>query len=452
MGSVRQPVPEIGVSVAQTDRAASGLPDALRRPIQRSAQVRRSRMLQVSAVVALLAAAFATAWWVMGSAGQRAPVAVSVTPIVQVGAAGQSPALSASGFVVAQRRTAVATKASGRLVELRVRAGSAVRQGDLIARLDASDALAVVAAAKAAVDKAGADVTQALARAERARSDAAFAALQVDRTQSLFSQQFVSEQALEDQRRRAQALHMTVAIEQAAVRQARAALGQAEAQLALERVNLGFTEIRAPFNGVVLVKHANVGDIITPMSSANGAQGAVVTLADMSSLEVEADVAERSLAKVFEGQSVAINLDGVVGATFSGRVIGIVPAVDRAKATVTTTVRFDTLDGRILPGMSARLTYLERAGAASSPHPGAVAVNPNAIVHRDGRTLVLLARREGNDVVLEEVPVNVGPPSGAALVQVDGRLKPGDFVVQEPSASLTHGSPVRLTVQLERNR
>lgn len=374
---------------------------------------------------------------------------VRVTPVAQVGVVGQLPALSASGFVVAQRRTAVATKASGRLVELRVRTGSTVKKGDLIARLDASDALAVVAAAKAAVDKAGADVTQAVARAERARSDAAFSALQADRTQSLYLQQFVSEQALEDQRRRAQSSSITVAIEQAAVLQARAALGQAEAQLALERVNLGFTEIRAPFDGVVLVKHANVGDIITPMSSANGAQGAVVTLADMGSLEVEADVAERSLAKVFEGQSVAISLDGAAGATFNGRVIGIVPAVDRAKATVTTTIRFDALDARILPGMSARLTYLEGGGAAMPARPGAVAVNPNAIVHRNGRTLVLLARRQGNDAVLEEVPVNVGLPSGAALVQVDGRLQPGDFVVQEPGASLTHGATVRLAVQQE---
>ncbi len=396
-------------------------------------------------VAALLIGLSATAWWV--ARGHAAPVLVSVTPVVKVGAAGQGLALSASGYVVAQRRTAVATKASGRLVELQVRAGSAVRQGDVVARLDASDALAVVASARAAVEKARADVAQAEARAERAQSDSAFAALQADRTQSLYRQQFVSEQALEDQRRHAQSSSKTVAMEHAAVRQARAALSQAEAQLALERVNLGFTEIRAPFDGVVLVKHANVGDIITPMSSANGAQGAVVTIADMSSLEVEADVAERSLTKVFEGQAVSINLDGVAGATFTGRVIGVVPAVDRAKATVTTTVRFDALDARILPGMSARLAYMERHEPSGPARSAAVAVNPNAIVHRDGRTVVFVARRQGNDAVLEEVPVNVGHASGAALVHVEGRLQAGDFVVQEPGPSLANGIPIRLPLK-----
>lgn len=425
----------------------SPLPESLRRPIPRATFPRSRARWSQPLLWALVATGVAAAIWGSFALTHKAPIPVDVTPVVLLNASGPGQVLTASGFVVAQRRTAVATKASGRLVEMLVRAGSPVKQGELIARLDASDARAVVAAAEAAVNKASADVAQAQARAERALSDAAHAAQQSVRTRSLNEQQFVSNQALEDQQSRAHASMLTATVEQAAVRQARAALSQAQAQLALERVNLGFTEIRAPFDGVVLIKHANVGDIITPMSSANGAQGAVVTLADMTSLEVEADIAERNLAKVFQGQAVTIVLDGVTGGSFSGQVIGIVPVVDRAKATVATTVKFEVLDPRILPGMSARLTYLERPSQAGQRRASTMAVNPNAIVHRDGKPVVVAINRRGADVFVKEVPVTVGPAAGAALVQIEGSLKPGDLLVQEPSSALTSGTAVMLATR-----
>ncbi len=372
-------------------------------------------------------------------------IPVQTAPVVLMSSGGDTQLLSASGFVVAQRRTAVATKASGRLMELNVRAGSVVRRGELIARLDASDAQAVVAAAIAAVGKSRADLAQAEAKAQQAQSELAYAAAQTERTEGLARQRFVSDQAVEDQRRRVSAASADVMVAQAAVRQGRAAVQQAEAQLALERVNLGFTDIRAPFDGVILLKHANVGDIITPFSSANGAQGAVVTMADMSSLEVEADIAEKNLPKVQVGQPVTILLDAIPGARFTGSVIGVVPTVDRAKATVATTVAFDMLDARVLPGMSARLTYLQRQSAVAVP-TRTLAADPSAVVDRHGERVVLVVKREGSSATIVEVPVSSGRVIGN-LVEVSGNLQPGDLLVKEPAAGLTAGAAVSVIAQ-----
>ncbi|MBH1988142.1 MAG: efflux RND transporter periplasmic adaptor subunit, partial [Burkholderiales bacterium] len=245
----------------------------------------------------------------------------------------------------------------------------------------------------------------------------------------------------------------------AALASARAGLDVARAQVGVQRVAEDFTEIRAPFDGVVLVKNANVGDIITPLSSAAGTQGAVVTMADMSTLEVEADVSEGSLAKARVGQPVEVLLDALPGVRFMGEVGGLVPTVDRAKATVTVKVRFKQLDARILPEMSAKVSFLSQPITAADQQP-VLAVNPKAL-QKDpdqgqgtpGRRFVWKLRAQGNaaegqvpTLQVEAVDVQVGRTLGD-VTEVKptqpGALKAGDKVVVRTEQPLKPGDAVR---------
>ncbi|MCB2022346.1 MAG: efflux RND transporter periplasmic adaptor subunit [Burkholderiaceae bacterium] len=361
---------------------------------------------------------------------------VQVTSVVTTYPSQQYAQLTASGYVVAQRRAAVASKATGRLLELRVREGSVVKKDDIIARLDASDVQASILAAQAGVRVAEAGLRQAQAALRQAQVEQANADEELARSKSLFAQQFVSQQAVDAAQRRADAASASAASAQAGIAQAQASVAQAQAQLKIQQVNEDFALIRAPFDGVVLVKNANVGDIITPFSSAAGTQGAVVTMADMSTLEVEADVSESNLAKAKIGQPAEITLDALPDARFRGQVVGIVPTVDRAKATVMTKIRFDKLDPRILPEMSAKVTILSQAPTDAEQQP-LLAVNPKAIVERDGKQQVF--RIEGDKA--EAVAVTTGRTLGD-VVEIKGALKSGERVVLAPPEGLRAGGEV----------
>lgn len=356
-------------------------------------------------------------------------VDVGSTAVVMSTPSQQYVQLTASGYVVAQRRAAVASKASGRLIELNAREGSHLKKDDLIARLDASDIKAAILGAEAAVHQAEANVKQTTVQLIQARADLA-------RARSLEAQGFVSPQTVENALAKNKAAF-------AAVAAAQAAMEQAQAQLKAQKVGLDYTEIRAPFDGVVLVKNANVGDIITPMSSAAGAQGAVVTMADMSTLEVEADVSEGNLSKTKVGQPVEVTLDALPSARFRAHVAGIVPTVDRAKATVMTKIRFDQLDPRILPEMSAKVSFLSQDITASDQEP-VMAVANTALVNRDSGAVVYRIKAvDGGGNVAEEVPVKPLRKLGD-LREVSGNLKAGDKLVATPPANLRNGSRVSL--------
>jgi HlyD family secretion protein len=374
------------------------------------------------------------------------PVEVRVGSVLQSTPAAQYAQLTASGYVVAQRRAAVASKASGRLVELTVREGSVLKKGELIARIDASDVQASIGAATAGVRLAEASARQAQSAVLQAQVELANAESEHQRSLSLQAQGFVSAQALDATKRRLDAARAGVASAQAGVGSAQAAVQQAQALLALQQVNRDFAEIRAPFDGVVLVKNANVGDIITPFSNAAGSQGAVVTLADLSTLEVEADVAESNLAKVAPSQPVEITLDALPLQRYQGQVAGIVPTVDRAKATVMTKVRFERLDARILPEMSAKVIFLSKKPSADELKP-VLAVNPKALQEKDGKAWLLRVKREGEAEVLEALEVKKGRTLGDLLEVSAPGLKSGDRVVLEPGPKLGGGARVTVTAK-----
>ena len=347
---------------------------------------------------------------------------VQTTSVITTYASQQYAQLTASGYVVAQTRAAVASKATGRLVLLNVREGSQVKKGDLLAQLDASDIVAAKTQAQAGIRQAQAGVAQANVELVNAE-------IELKRSLGLQSQGFISAQAIDTAKNR-------VAMAKAAYQSALTGVGVAESVLKVQQVNQDYTEIRAPFDGVVLVKNANVGDIITPFSNAAGSQGAVVTMADMSTLEVEADVSESNLAKAKIGQPVEISLDALPYTRFLGSIVGIVPTVDRAKATVMTKIRFDKLDSRILPEMSAKVTILSQAITAADQKP-LLAMNPKALFEHDGKKQVFRI----TDDKLEGVAINTGRKIGDNL-EVTGNIKSGDKLVLSPSDKLKTGTQV----------
>lgn len=349
--------------------------------------------------------------------------------------------LAASGYVVAQRRAAVSSKATGRLIELTVREGSVVKQGELIARLDASDVQAGLEAGQAGVAQARAVRQQAVAALAQARVQQALAEDDLQRTEGLVAQGFISPQGLNAARSRAQAAQAATAAAQSAITSAEAGIAQAQAQVKVQQVSRDNTEIRAPFDGVVLVKNANVGDLITPFSNASGTSGAVVTMADMSTLEVEADVSEASVAKVKPDQPVEITLDALPDRRLRGSVARIVPTVDRAKATVMIKLRFEQRDPRILPEMSAKVSFLSQA-LSDAEQQAVLAAPAAAVVQADGRRLVW--RLAAGDVA-EAVPVSVGRPLGELLELTSGAVKAGDRLVLNPPAGLQAGARLSVT-------
>jgi HlyD family secretion protein len=250
------------------------------------------------------------------------------------------------------------------------------------------------------------------------------------RNQELVGKGFISQSALDTAKARLDRA-------QAGVASAQANLNVALANARNAQVAVDYTEIRAPFDGVILSKSANVGDLVTPFSNATDSKGAVVSMADMSTLEVEADVSESSLAKVHVGQPAEIVLDALPDTRFRGHINRMVPTVDRAKATVMTKVKFDVIDPRILPEMSAKVSFLSQEVTPEQQKP-LVAVDAGAIAERDGHSVVFVIR-DGHAVA---VPVTPGVKIGSTTA-ISGNVKPGEKAVERPAPSLASGTLVK---------
>ena len=363
------------------------------------------------------------AWFAM----QPRAVSVTTTPVVTAFPSQQFVVLNATGYVVAQRKAAISSKATGRLEWLGVAEGSRVKAGDIIARIDARDVIAQSESADAAVVAARA----ALVQAQAEETDAV---AQLKRNQDLLSKGFVSAASVDTAKARADRAT-------AAVANARANINAAAANARNSKVAVDYTIIRAPFDGVILSKSANVGDLVTPFSNAADSKGAVVSMADMSTLEVEADVSESSLAKVKVGQPAEIVLDALPDSRFRGRISRMVPTIDRAKATVMTKVKFDEIDPRILPEMSAKVSFLTQDVTPEQQKP-LVAVKADAIVERDGRTVVFVVR----DNKAVAVPVTQGIRI-ADVTAITGDVKSGEKAVAAPPPTLANDALVKIAAK-----
>ena len=379
---------------------------------------RRRRWLWLGALAAI--AVGGAAWFAL----QPRTITVQTTAVVTSYPSQQFVVLNATGYVVAQRKAAISSKATGRLEWLGVTEGSRVKAGEVIARLDSRDVVAQAQSAEANVRATRAALAQAQAEEWEA-------AAQLKRNQDLLGKGFVSQSVVDTAKARADRAVAGVA-------NAKAAIGVAEANARNAEVAVDYTQIRAPFDGVILSKSANVGDMVTPFSSAADSKGAVVSMADMSTLEVEADVSESSLAKIRVGQPCEITLDALPDTRFRGRVGRMVPTVDRAKATVMTKVQFDAIDPRVLPEMSAKVSFLSQEVSAAQQQPR-LTVAPDARVARGGAE-VQFAVRDGKAV---EVRVVRGEKIGD-LVAITGEVRSGEKAVLKPPADLQSGTLVKV--------
>ncbi len=400
-------------------------PDLARLRINRDlAPVRaRKRRRWVWLGIVAIAAIAGGAWFAM----QPRAVSVTTTPVVTAFPSQQFVVLNATGYVVAQRKAAISSKATGRLEWLGVAEGSRVKAGDIIARIDARDVIAQSESAEATVVAARA----ALVQAQAEETDAV---AQLKRNQDLLAKGFVSAASVDTAKARADRAV-------AAVANARANINAAAANARNSKVAVDYTIIRAPFDGVILSKSANVGDLVTPFSNAADSKGAVVSMADMSTLEVEADVSESSLAKVKVGQPAEIVLDALPDTRFRGRISRMVPTIDRAKATVMTKVKFDEIDPRILPEMSAKVSFLSQDVTSEQQKP-LVAVKADAIVERDGRSVVFVVR----DNRAVAVPVTAGIRIGD-VTAITGEVKSGEKAVASPPPTLANDALVKVAAK-----
>jgi HlyD family secretion protein len=327
-----------------------------------------------------------------------------------------TPILTASGYVVARRKAVVSSKIQGRLADLRVEEGSVVRAGEVIAQLESIDYEAAVRRAEATVLRAEAD----LAEYER---------------QLRLAEKLAKEKIVAVDERDAAASRVKIA---------EAALAQAKADLAYAEAQLQNTIIRAPFSGVVVKKMAEVGESVAPIPpgvNISTSSGAIVALADLATLEVEADVAEANVAKVGNGQPAEVTVEAIPDKRYKAVLRQVIPTADRTKATVMVKVTILDKDKDLKPEMSAKVTFLEpekEKAAPAAAAPPVVLVPRESVVSRDGKPTVFLVR-EGKALART---VLLGTERKGQVIVKEG-LAGGEILVARPKDDLRDGAPVK---------
>ncbi len=360
-------------------------------------------------VVTTLVVLAGIAWALLAPRAIEVRVAlVSATGGGTLSAAG----ITANGYVVARTKASVSAKVFGRLAYLGVSEGSVVKKGEVIARLENDDYRAAVDAARArlhqleiARDQAGRD----LARADK-----------------LHGEHLISDSDLEDRTSRYRSLGAQVE--------------SARAQLEVAQASLENTLVRAPFDGTVLRKDAEVGEIVSPSAAGGGlTRTAIVTMADLRTLEVEVDVNEAYIAQVTNGQAARITLDAYPDTAFAGQARQVVPTADRQKATVQVKVAILDRDPRILPEMGAKVVFVRTDGAATAAAPRRVLV-PGAAVSQGSEGARVWVVDDGR---VAARTVDVGPARGDQ-VEIRRGLDGGESVLLGAPAGLKEGARVRV--------
>lgn len=323
--------------------------------------------------------------------------------------------LTASGYVVARRKAAVASKGTGRLVFLGVEEGDRVKKGQVIARLEDEDV-------EAALRRARAEWRAAEAELKDAKES-------LQRQKMLRGKEFVSQAEYDAAEARYNRVVANIEAARFAVK---------EAEVALEN-----TRIIAPFDGTVLRKNADVGEIVAPLAGAASSRAAVVTIADMSSLEVDADVSEANITRIYPNQGCEIRLDAYPELRYYGTVTKIVPTADRAKATVMVKIKFKEYDERVLPEMGAKISFLGPGAADNAAGSKPVLTVPaTAVVQRNGRAVVYQVKEER----AVEVPVVTGQRL-SSLIEIKNGLREGDKVIGKVDEKVKAGTKVALKGQ-----
>ena len=375
------------------------------------------------ALVLLLALAGAGAWW---AAGRRAIAVQTATAVSPAGDPGAGAVLQATGYVTARRQATVSAQITGTLTAVLIEEGDHVKQGQVLARLDDSAYKAALDAAKAQAAAAHALVAQYQAQLAQNERDAT-------RQQQLAAQGLVPKQTAEQARTLADSTRAQLASQQKQV-------ASADAQVVEAQVNFDYCVIRAPFDGVITTKDAQVGEIVSPFSAGGGfTRTGIGTIVDMDSLEVDVDVNEAYIGRVKPEMPAEAILDAYPDRKIPAHVIAIVPAADRGKATVKVRVALERKDARIVPDMGVRVSFLERKSAGVAQAPKGVLVPAKAIVQRDGRSVVFVVA--GGKAQLRSVQPAAQDYGDMKLIP--DALQAGDAVVLSPPAALRDGADVQ---------
>jgi HlyD family secretion protein len=346
------------------------------------------------------------------------------------GGGGATVGIVANGYVVARTKAAVAAKIPGRLATLAVSEGSHVEKGEVIARLENADYAAAVMEAEAQLATARATLVELATDRDQLQRESA-------RLHDIHKQNanLVSPQDVEVADSRAQQADARAQAQQARV-------AAADAGLRFAHANLENTFIRAPFTGTVLRKEAEVGEVVAPSVGGGLTRGAVVTMADLGTLEVEVDVNEAYIARVRSGQPARITLDAYPDTAFRGAVRQVVPTADRQRATVQVKVAIRDHDARILPEMGAKVEFLEEAmpASAATATRRRILVPAAAVRTEDGRAVVWVVR----NARLERQDVDAGPVSGN-LREIRAGLSGGELLLVGGLDTPREGQRVRAT-------
>lgn len=343
---------------------------------------------------------------------------VKTAIIVDVSPSLAATSLTATGYVVALRRSKVGSNLPGRIAKMHVREGSVVKEGEVLAELDAADHRGNVAAAQARVAQAEAHVASVRARLTELN-------VQEKRQRALLAQQAAARSTVEDLEARILTANAEIAAAEAEVR-------SAQAQLALSRVTLGRSILLAPIPGTVLDKPLEVGETIEMLTP-------VLELADMSSIVVEVDVPETRLALVKVGGPAEIALDAFPGQRLRGKVRELGKRVNRSKATVPVKVDFEDPNSGALPDMSARVSFLTEAlDAKALAGPSKRVVPEKALAKRNGSDVVFVV--EDGKIKLVEVKLGAKTDDGFELLEGP---EPGSKVVLSPPVTLASGQKIK---------
>jgi RND family efflux transporter MFP subunit len=353
-------------------------------------------------------------------------VQVKTLTITASSLSGQDAILTGQGYVVAQVKAAISSKATGRLEALYVIEGDKVKSGNVIGRIESNDVQAFLSQQKAQMEV----IKASLANAQAEYDDANAAYL---RQKALISGGAGTQAELDIAQFRWQRA-------QAQIRSAQAQMKAQESAIRAAQVQVENTVIRAPFDGTVLTKNANVGEVITALGAAAGARGAVVTLADMSSLEVEADVSESSLSKISQDQPVEISVSAIADKKYAGIVSKIIPTADRGKGTVKVKIRFSDLDERVLPEMAAKVNFLRMETEKGPKEAPKILIPKNAVLNVNGKVIAFIV---GPGSKAKEVTIKTGKTFGDYYEVVSG-LSPGASLIISGLEKISNGTSIEL--------
>ena len=380
---------------------------------------RAGRRLGWAASAVVAAVAIVVALFVLRPRAPQVEVAVA-----QEGTAGRPALLNASGYVTPRRKATIASKVTGRVTGVFFDEGLHVKEGQVLATLDDSDAKLALGSARTARDATQAMIADLEVQLKNAEVD-------LGRTRQLVADGSQSQQALDNARTAVDSLNARITLVQ---RQVAAADSRVrEAELAVENC-----VIRAPFEGIVVSKDAQVGEMVSPISAGGGfTRTGIATVVDMQSLEVEVDVNEAYIARVVPGQPVTAVLDAYPDWSIPGRVRTVIPTADRQKGTVKVRITFQQLDPRILPDMGVKVTFLGDEPQGKNGRAATATLVPADAVRDDGAKVVFLVK----DDRVERRAVTLDGSQGSDAVVTAG-LVPGDKVVVKGPADLRDGQPV----------